>query len=138
MKEVLFTASIPKEAHCSRISSAMIHRHGGVMRCWSCRRVLDVGMIIYSPSHSKGVKVRCLPCSIMMGVLTLEMPDGFNICTCGHSARSIETFRRHVRSMHHSSKYSRWLVDKGVGKLPRSAVSIGFDGTVERIGESEN
>ena len=137
MKEVLFSARIPKEAHCYRISSAMIHRHGGTIRCWSCKRILDVGAIIYSPSHSKGVKVRCLACSILMGVLTLEMSDDFNICRCGHSARSVETFRRHVRDTHHSDKYSRWLVEKGVGNLPRPLVSIGLDGTVERIYESK-
>lgn len=63
----------------------------------------------------------------------LEMPDDFNICKCGHSARSIEGFKRHVRSIHHSDRYSRWLVEKGVGNLPHFAVTMGLDGTVERI-----
>src|ERR1700729_3338115 len=133
MKEVLFTARIPNEAHCYRISSAMVNRHGGTIRCWSCKRILDMGAIIYSPSHSRGVKARCLACSILMGVLVLEMPDDFNICKCGHSARSIDGFRRHVRSLHHSDKYSRWLVEKGVGSPPRLVATIGFDGMVERI-----
>ena len=111
----------------------MVHRHGGTIRCWSCKRILDIGAIIYSPSHSRGVKVRCLACSILMGVLMLEMPDDFNICKCGHSARTIESFRRHVRSLHHSDKYSRWLVEKGGGSPPRLVATIGFDGMVERI-----
>src|ERR1035438_4943521 len=107
----------------------MIHRHGGVIGCWSCKRILDIGMIILSLPHSNGNKVRCLACSILMGVLVLELPHEFNICKCGHSARSIETFRRHVHRIHRSDTYSTWLVEKGAGNLPPLAVTVGLDGT---------
>jgi hypothetical protein len=137
MKEIVFTASIPKEAHCYRISSAMLHRHGGLIRCWSCKKILDIGAIIYSPSHAKGIKSRCLACSISMGVLVLEMPDEFNICKCGHSARSVDTFRRHVHRTHGSDEYSTWLVETGVVSPQPVMARIGLDGTVERIEGSE-
>ena len=138
MKEILFTARIPNEAHCYRISTATIHRQGGMIRCWSCRRILDIGAMVISLPQARGKKIRCLACSILMGVLALELPHEFNICKCGHQARSIETFRRHVQSIHHSDRYSTWLVEKGVGNPPPLAVAIGLDGTVERIDVSEN